>query len=125
MRFTAGVSAAQQELWMGLVATVLTFAVGIPLILSGRSTAGWVLLAVGALLATLLLQQGMRRLHRTLRQRNTASRPEEGLGSFIPVQERTALPPQPLSVTEGTTKLVDSARPRAAATVVKDTDAVE
>jgi hypothetical protein len=124
MRFTAGVSAAQQELWMGLIATVLTLAVALPLILAGRSTAGWVLLSIGALLASFLLQQGMRRLHRTLRQGVPASQPEKGFASLVSTQERTALPPQPMSVTEGTTKLVDSVGPRAA-TLVKDTDPVE
>jgi hypothetical protein len=125
MRFTAGVSSAQQELWMGLIATVLTLAVALPLVLSGRSTAGWVLLSIGALLASLLLQQGMRRLHRTLRQPAPAAQPETGFASLVSAQERTALPPQPPSVTEGTTKLVESVRPRAAATLVKDTDPVE
>jgi hypothetical protein len=128
MRFTAGVSAARQELWLGLGATLLTLAICIPLILVGRGDApsvGWVLLAIGLLLASLALLQGMRRLHKVLRLPASASQPEKGLASFVPIQERAALPPPALSVTEGTTKLVESERPRAAATLVKDTDPVE
>jgi hypothetical protein len=79
---------------------------------------------IGALLASLPFLQAMRRLHKVLKQQVPASQTEKGLAWFLPTQERTALPPEPPSVTEGTTKIVDSVRPRAA-TLVKDTDPVE
>jgi hypothetical protein len=128
MRFTAGASAAQQELTIGLIATVLTLALSLSMILAGAGrtvTIGWIILAVGALLAAWFLQQGMRRLHRTINRQAPPLNAEAALPRIISADERIALPPQPLSVTEGTTKLVDSAMPQAAAGRVKDTGSVE
>src|SRR6266404_2680031 len=110
MRMTAGASASQQEILFGLLVTLLTLAVSLPMLLGSDGKAaniGWVFLVIGGLLAFLSLQQGLRRLQRTL---NPKSGPlhSQDVGSkrsaFEP--QRAALPPRPASVTEGTTDLM-------------------
>lgn len=128
MRLTANWSAAQQEVFLGLIITVLTLSVTLPMILGSDSkatTIGWVMMAMGGLFALLTFQQALRRLNRTLDpQRQT--RPTLAAESLDAIQTKErALPPQPYSVTEGTTELmIASNREPARAQMNKDTDPI-
>ena len=128
MRMTAGLSAAQLEITIGLGVTVLALVVTLPMILGSDGKAaniGWVMLALGALFASFLLQQGMRRLHRALHP-HTPAQPDIEAGSPpISAQERVALAPPPASVTEGTTELMMDSLAPVPVRLGKDTDPID
>lgn len=129
MRLTANWSAAQQEVVFGLIIAVLTLAVTLPMILGSDAKAtaiGWVMMAMGGLFALLTFQQALRRLNRTLNPQPHSQPTLDGvLHDDVPLREKAALPPQPYSVTEGTTELMtDSNRDPAPAQITKDTDSI-
>ena len=122
MRLMAGASAVQIEITSGLAFVFLTLLVALPLIFFGNAKAlmvGWILFAIGELLGALILFYGMRRLHKTINQTAPAQQEmQPGLQRLTQVQELAALPQppeqmtlpqQPLSVTEGTTELINQA----------------
>lgn len=112
LRLTAGSHAALQELVFGLLVVFLSLVCLLPLILGAKPkavNAGLVLLAVGQSLGWLLALYGLLRLHRTINPRGEAER--AGAAAVPPSRMRetaTLPPPAPrLSVTEGTTELLD------------------
>src|SRR6185503_10859808 len=74
-------------------------------------TVGWVLLSVGALLASIFLLSGLKRLQRTLHPKSTTQEAEGDLRPPISEDERLAIASQPPSVTEGTTSLIEAPEP--------------
>ena len=129
MRMTAGASASQQEIIFGLLVTLLTLAVSLPMVLGSDGKAaniGWVFLVTGGLLAFHSLQQGLRRLQRTLNPKSVSAHSQDTDSqrtAFEP--QRDALPARPASVTEGTTELIaDPSREPVPALVIKDTDPI-
>jgi len=130
MRMTAGASASQQEIIFGLLVTLLTLAVSLPMVLGSDGKAaniGWVFIVIGGLLAFLSLQQGLRRLQRTLNPKPITAlsqKPDSQRPEFE--SQRTALPARPASVTEGTTELMaDASREPVPVLVIKDTDPIK
>jgi hypothetical protein len=120
MRLTAGTSASQIEIMTGFAFIFFTLLVALPLIFLTApkgQVIGGILLGIGELLGLVILACGLRRLHKTINP--TASvQPEIQPGlqrvtqlqepaAFPQPQEPMALPPQPLSVTEGTTELIN------------------
>jgi hypothetical protein len=111
MRLMAGGSAAQVEINWGVTLVLLTLLIALPMILLGKPklvAVGWLLLAIGELLAAFYLLWGLRRLHRTLNANQPAqpeSPPEEL--KVVSATERNLLPQPPASVTEGTTELIE------------------
>jgi hypothetical protein len=137
LRLMGGTSAAEVEISWGLLLVFLTLMVTLPMILLGKPklvNIGWVLFIIGELLGMITLAYGMRRLNKTLNPLNPApsqipldrSRaiPPPEAGALEP--SRPALPPQPVSITEGTTELIEQ---RQAAPVqvkqARTTDAME
>ncbi|HEU4389429.1 MAG TPA: hypothetical protein VFV34_16615, partial [Blastocatellia bacterium] len=125
MVMQAGTSAAHQEIFIGLVITFLTLIISLPLIIAGAQkevTIGSVSAGIGGALSLYVLLSGMFRLHRVLNikrddtQLETESRRTQ-------LSEPAALPPQPISVTEGTTSLMNSPEPIPAGS--RDTGSVE
>jgi hypothetical protein len=120
MRLTASASGSQIEITLGLIICLGTLLTTLPMILfSGTKGAvfGWIILALGEGLAFFFLQLGLRRLHRALNSTSPAQ---------LETQERTALPPKPVSVTEGTTELMNSHQPiPTAVKSAKDTGSIE
>jgi hypothetical protein len=86
------------------------------------ASAGWVLMGVGGVLSFFFLVVGMLGLHHALNPKpagvklDTDPRLEAAL-------ERPALPPQPVSVTEGTTSLINS--PEQVSIGARDTGSVD
>jgi hypothetical protein len=130
MRLTALASGTQIEITLGLILCLLTLAVNVPIILFVDSPKGigfgWLLLVLGELLGSYFLILGMRRLHRAL---NPINSPQQELSSestrAFSLQERAALPPQPASIVEGTTELMNPQQTPAAARAARDTDSME
>ena len=121
MRLTAGASASEVEIGFGVAVAFITLLAALPMIWFGKPklvNVGWLLLAIGELLAAFYLLWGLRRLHHTLNTRAPAQ-PEAWPDSAkaISATERNMLAPPPASVTEGTTELIEpqplptSARP--------------
>lgn len=130
MQMTASASASQQEIIFGLIITLLTLAVSLPMVLGSDGKAvniGWVLLGIGGLLAFLTLQQGLRRLHRTMNPQAGREQALEVAPSHrvILSSERAALPPQPMSVVEGTTELMNPQQAPLSASPARNTDSME
>jgi hypothetical protein len=130
MRLTASASATQIEITLGLGLCLLTLLISLPMILFASPKAivfGWIVFALGEVLGSFYLALGMSRLNRALNS-NNPPQPEaqpDSPGS-ISAQERVALPPQAVSITEGTTELIESRQPtRAAVKPVKDTDSMQ
>ncbi len=130
MRLTALASGTQIEITLGLILCLLTVVVNVPIILFADSPKGigfgWLLLVLGELLGSFFLIFGMRRLHRAL---NPANPPQQEASSestrAFSMQERAALPPQPASIVEGTTELMNPQQTPAAARPARDTDSME
>jgi hypothetical protein len=137
MRLVAGTSATQTEITTGLIFVFVTMLIALPMIFSGGAKAigvGWVLLALGELLGALILFYGLRRLHKTLNQSPNQPERQPSLDRTsqmqepvaLPQPELLALPAQPLSVTEGTTELIDQPdQVPAGLNPAKTTDAME
>jgi hypothetical protein len=130
MRLTADASAAYIETSCGLIASLLTVLITVPMILFGNPkavTAGWIIFALGHLVTIFFLAFGVWRLRRAAGTNQSAQR--EGqleMPREVPTDARSALPPRPASVTEGTTELMDSPRPVPfSAGRSKDTDEME
>ena len=123
MRLTANASGSQIELTLGLLISFLALLIAASIILFVSSSKGvvfgWILLALGELLGGYFLILGMRRLHRSLNPPNPLQleAPSESTRA-ISMQEREALPPQPVSIVEGTTELM-------APQPARDTDSME
>ncbi len=129
LRLTSGASSAQTEITLGLILAVITLVIALLLMYSNSTkaiTIGWIQLAIGALVSGFFLVMGMRRLHRTINPQPTAA--EDGQADMmrgLSAHERAALPAQPLSVTEGTTQLINrSEKVPAQVQAAKDTDSL-
>jgi len=83
---------------------------------------GWGLFAFGELLVTLILLQGIRRLHSAVVPTAAERHGQEDMPRAIPTEARASLLPQQFSVTEGTTELMDSAEAPISARPAKTTD---
>lgn len=127
MRLTAYASAAQIEVSLGLVISFLTLLIATTVIVfTDGPVFGWILLVLGGLLGAYFLILGMRRLHKSLNPPNplqleAPSEPTRALS----MQEKSALPPQPVSVVEGTTELMNPEHTPVKAASVRDTDSME
>jgi hypothetical protein len=129
MRLMAGGSAAQVEINWGVVLALITPLIALPMILLGKPkliAVGWLLLAIGELLAAFYLLWGLRRLYRTLNANQPAQSetPPEEL-KVVSATERDLLPQPPASVTEGTTELMDSQPLSTSAKPAKTTGALD
>ncbi|MEW6125902.1 MAG: zinc ribbon domain-containing protein [Acidobacteriota bacterium] len=137
MRLTAGLSASQIEIVMGLLFVFLTLLVALPLIFLGSLKAlavGWILFGAGELLGAVILAYGLRRLHKTINQ-TIPQEIQPGLQRVTQMQEPVVLPPppdqlalapQPPSVTEGTTELINQPeKTPVALKQAKNTDAMD
>jgi zinc ribbon protein len=130
MRLTASASGSQIELTLGLVISFLALVVATPIILlaaPGKGIVfGWIPLALGELVAAYFLILGMRRLHRSLNPPNPQhpEMPSEQTRA-LSMQERAALPPQPVSIVEGTTELMTPQQTPLSVRPVRDTDSIE
>jgi hypothetical protein len=139
MRLMGGASGAEVEIGWGLMFILFTLMLTLPMILLGKPKfdgIGWVLFAIGELVGALYVLYGMRRLHKTLNPvhlsqqgnqpgaaRNIST--QESI-AFPQEQEQTALPAQPVSITEGTTELIDAPQPLPlSAKKAKTTDSIE
>ena len=130
MRLTASASGSQIEIRLGLIICLGTLLTTLPMIMfSGTKGAvfGWILFALGELLGFYHLGLGLRRLHRALNPKDAAQQEmQHDIPRAISMQEKAALPPQPVSITEGTTELIESGQPiPAAVRPVKDTDSLQ
>jgi hypothetical protein len=123
MRMMADGSAAEIEIGWGLAFVVFTLMLTMPMIMLGKPklmVIGWVLFSIGELLGMLTLASGLRRLHKTVNPLTAAPAQMSSDRSraisateAIPVElvnERPALQPQPVSVTEGTTELIEQSK---------------
>jgi hypothetical protein len=130
LRLTANASGSQIELTIGLTLSFLALIIATPIILFENSMKGvvfgWILLALGELLGAYHLILGMRRLHRLLNPANPAH-PDvhSDQTRAVAMEERAALPPQPVSVVEGTTELMTPQQAPLRARPARDTDAME
>jgi hypothetical protein len=130
MRLTANASGSQIELTIGLTLSFLALLIATPIILFVPSMKGvvfgWILLALGELLGAYHLILGMRRLHRLLNPANPPQleAPSEQTGA-LSTQDRAALPPQPVSIVEGTTELMTNQPMPVVARPARDTDSME
>jgi hypothetical protein len=120
MRLMGGTSASEVEITWGLILIISTLMFTLPMILLGKPklmVVGWILFTLGELLGMLCLGYGIRRLHKTVNPGNLAQ-PEMPFNTtraistqeptvIAPEPERLALQPQPISVTEGTTELIE------------------
>lgn len=124
MRLMAGTSASQIEMNWGLFTLLLTLLITLPIIFFGNAKGGWILFAIGTILSVFFLLAGMSRLHETL---NPKTPPQESANPTQPIiltQEKAALPAAPVSVTEGTTTLMN--QPEAVPVArAKDTGSME
>ncbi len=129
MRLSADASAAHLESMVAILVEIVTLAIGVPMIFFGPhevANFGWAILGIGQLLVVLVLLQATHRLRcavkaefgdshdvttRTLREPSKALLPPqqfsvtEGLPRRDSFDESTA---RQISVTEGTTELMDS-----------------
>ena len=135
MRLMSGAAASDIELRWGATCILLTLLVTLPLILLGNPKpvkVGWFLFAVGQTFGFLCLLFGIWRLNRTVNASPSAQTlphadPHAITGSLNrPAMDRAALPPQPVSIVEGTTELMEEL-PREAvpARPAKNTDPIE
>jgi hypothetical protein len=87
---------------------------------------GWIPLVLGELVAAYFLILGMRRLHRSLNLPNPQhlEMPSEQTKA-LSMQERAALPPQPVSIVEGTTELMTPQQTPLSVRPVRDTDSID
>ncbi len=114
LRLTAGARASHQNIIGGIVFIICWIAFFLPLWLFGNKSpvAAAVLLAMGIMFGCLWTLAGIRRLHRTL---NPAKDRQDKLHPVIDpalMKDAPANPaalPGPMSVTEGTTELLNSA----------------
>lgn len=116
LRLTAGSRASLQEITTGLLITLATLAVTLPLILFSIKpkvvNAGWILLLIGETLGWLMTLYGVMRLYLTLNSKKRRARlagveSTQTIPQSLPSARTTALPPA--SVTEGTTELLGDA----------------
>lgn len=127
MRMSAAASAAHVEITFGLVLEVLTLASTLPMILFGLreiNLLGWGLFAFNQLWVTLILLQGIRRLRSAVVPSSSEQQTELEPPRTMANVSRAALPPQPLSVTEGTTELMNSAESPISSNPAKNTDSI-
>ena len=130
MRLMGGASGAEVEIGWGLMLILFTLMLTLPMILLGSSkavVAGRFLFAIGELLGAFYLLYGMRRLHKTINS-SAPSQREIQLDAprAFPQQEQPALPPQSVSITEGTTELIDEPQQiSSSAKQAKTTDSME
>lgn len=123
MRLMGGTSAAEVEISWGISIVLFTLMLTLPMILLGKPKliiVGWILMALGELFGLLCLIYGMRRLHKTVNPVNPAQQElpletsrrisAQESTPVAPAPERLALQPQPVSVTEGTTELIDESQ---------------
>lgn len=130
MRLTANASGSQIEITLGLTISVLALLISLLVILFAGSikgvVSGWILLVLGELLGAYFLILGMRRLHRSL---NPTNHPHQEMPSDKPPalsgQENAALLPQPPSIVEGTTELMNPQQTPVIARSARDTDSME
>jgi ribosomal protein L40E len=125
MRLMAGTSAAQVELAFGVVISLVTLLIAVPLLWFGKS-AGWSLLGIGQTLGVFYLLWGLRRLYRTINANALSqqdARPEEL--KAISTTERDLLPAPPTSVVEGTTELMEPQPLSASAKPARETGALD
>ena len=113
LRLTAGSRAALQELTSGLAIALLTLACVLPLLLYGSPKTGrgaLILLVLGQSVGWLMALYGLLRLYRTVNPGGEKGAHEAG--AVLPSRPREtpsfAPPPSRLSVTEGTTELLDA-----------------
>jgi hypothetical protein len=131
MRLMGDASASYIEIGWGMTIAVFTLALTLPMILLGNPkavTAGWVLFAIGELIGLWMLAYGLLRLRRTLiASHGSQQEARPGVIKEISATGRMALPPQSVSITEGTTELMDSSKQPAPlpAKQARDTDAME
>jgi ribosomal protein L40E len=115
MRLMADVSGSYVEVGWGIGLALLTLLVTLPMILFGRPKAvnfGWGLLAVGQVLGYALLLAGLLRLRSIISATDSAQQSQQPeTPHATATHERTALPPTPASVTEGTTELMSQPQP--------------
>ena len=127
MQMSARASAAHLEVTLALVFELLTLASALPLILFGPRgivQLGWGFFAVGELLVTLILLQGIRRLHSAVVPAPSEPHGQEDTPRATPIEVRASLPPQQFSVTEGTTELMDSAEAPISVRPARNTDSI-
>ena len=114
LRLTAAARAGLQEIVGGVAIALLALAAALALILMGRPkavNAGWVILVIGQVIGWWMALFGMWRIHRTLNREPDAKLLHAAPSvppQFAPARE-AALPPAHISVTEGTTELLDHA----------------
>jgi ribosomal protein L40E len=110
-RLMAGANASLIEVKWGVLVILFNLLITLPMILFGSpkaTKAGWILLAIGQLIGWLLLLYGTLRLHRTIGLSSPAqpdSLPD--ITRPVSMHDRAALPPPPVSITEGTTELIN------------------
>ena len=114
LRLTAASRAGLQEIVGGLLIAVLALAGALAMILTGRPKVvnlGWGILLLGEIVGWWMALYGMARIHRTLNRKADARLPHAAPPApplFQPARD-AALPPAHLSVTEGTTELLNNA----------------
>ena len=125
MRMSADLSSAHLEIIIGLVLQLLTLAVSLPMILLGVPgivRLGWVVFAIGEFLSALPLLQGIHRLQSAVAP--ATSDQQLVVPRATSVEARASLPPRYLSVTEGTTELMNRAEATASTEPAKDSESI-
>lgn len=126
MRMSANASAAHFEARVALWVQIFVLVISLSMIIFGPREIvppACGVFGVGELFVILLLLQAIYHLRCAVMSAG-AERSDEEVHQPIPREERRSLPPEPFSVTEGTTELIDSAQAPVAAPSSRDTDSI-
>jgi hypothetical protein len=126
MQMSADASAAHIETKVALWAQIFVLASSLSMINFGPSEIvrlGWGIFGVGEFVVILVLLQAIYHIRSAVLSARS-ERATEAVHPSVPADVRRSLPPQPFSVTEGTTELIDPAQAPVAAPSSRDTDSI-
>ena len=126
MRMSANTSAAYFEGRVALWVQLFVIAMSLLMIIFGPPAIvplGWGIFCVGELIVILLLLQSIYHLRHAVMSEGS-ERSNEDVHQALPRDVRRSLPAEPISITEGTTELMDSAPAPIASPSSRDTDSI-
>lgn len=128
MRMSADASAAHIETKVALWIQIVVLAFALSMIFfgpRGMVGLGWGIFGVGELVVILVLLQAIHHLRSAVLTPSADTEAEVRETKVRETKQHArSLPPQPFSVTEGTTELIDSAKAPVAAQSSRDTDSI-
>lgn len=130
MRLTASASAAQIEITLGLLLCLAALLIDSPIFLFSNSIKaqvfGWIIFALGEGIGIFYLQLGLRRLHKSLNPAPVAQQESPpDIKRVRRADDRAALAAPPVSITEGTTELINPPSSVPISIKAKDTGSME